>query len=182
MMNKLLVFLSLFTVAGCTGRIIMSPADPTAIAGGGEIEGVLVTRPILAIEIDEYTQITIPGAKSVSAGQPLPVTVSGACSPVEVRKLVTIPDPNHLYRLHYEPGLLEAHSFGMTMDASGVLLSINSQSTPDAGKTLSALTGIAVSAQKMAGAHSGPAMLPPCTTGPNLVRFESAQSLTRSIQ
>lgn len=181
-MRSILVLVSVFGLAGCTGHVVMSPYS----GGPGDIDGVLVTRSIQAVEVDEYTQIAIPGVKSSSGSpsMPAPQITSGECSHVQVRKLVTIPDQAHLYRLHYVPGLLEAHSFGMTMDSSGVLTSINSQSTPDAGKTLSSLTGVAVSAQKMAlgaGTPGNPA-LPPCTTGASLIGFESAQPLMNTLQ
>ena len=97
-----------------------------------------------------------------------------------------VPDPNHVWRLHYDPGLLEAHTFGATMDVSGVLLSINAQSTPDQGKTAAAVVGAVASAKSALGVTlnglvTPAAPLPPCTASPSLVRFESAQSLMQSI-
>jgi hypothetical protein len=175
----------LLALTGCTGHVVMTPEAPSDLSSGKDVEGVLVTRAIPAIEIDEYTQITVPGAKaSTSSLVPTAPITSGLCTPVQTRKLVTIPDPNHLWRLHYVPGLLEAHTFGMTMDASGDLLSINSQSTPDAGKTLSTLSGIAVQAQKMAvgATPTNASTLPHCTTGASLVGFESAYPLMRGLQ
>jgi hypothetical protein len=72
-----------------------------------------------------------------------------------------------------------------TMDISGVLLSINTQSTPDQGTTAANLAGAAVSAKSVLGVTlKGPvspaAPLPPCTTSPSLIRFDSVQSLLQS--
>jgi hypothetical protein len=177
--------LPLVLLSGCTGHVIMSPVKPADLDNGKDIEGVLVTRSIQAVEVDEYTQIAMPVPKSSSTdatSQSAPV-MSGACRPVEVRKLVTIPDPNHVWRLHYDPGILEAHTFGATMDISGVLLSVNAQSTPDQGKTVATVVGMAVSAKSALGVTLKgvvAAPLPPCTASPSLVRFESAQSLMQS--
>ena len=71
------------------------------------------------------------------------------------------------------------------MDISGVLLSINTQSTPDQGTTAANLAGAAVSAKSVLGVTlKGPvspaAPLPPCTTSPSLIRFDSVQSLLQS--
>jgi hypothetical protein len=165
----------LFMLSGCTGHVIMSPVKPADLDNGKDIEGVLVTRSIQAVEVDQYTQVAAPTSSKDA-------TTSGACTPVEVRKLVTIPDLNHVWRLHYDPGLLEAHTFGATMDANGVLLSINATSTPDQGKTAATLVGAAASAKSALGVTlNGPvtpaATLPACTEAPSLVRYESAQSL-----
>jgi hypothetical protein len=173
----------LILLSGCTGHVIMSPVKSADLDNGKDIEGVLVTRSVQVIEVDQYTQISAPTSKSSStdtANQAAPV-MSGVCQPVETRKLVTIADPDHVWRLHYDPGLLEAHTFGATMDVSGVLLSINAQSTPDQGKTAAAVIGAVASAKSALGVTlNGPetpsAPLPPCTESPSLVRFESAQS------
>jgi hypothetical protein len=174
----------LILLSGCSGHVIMSPESAADLSSGKDIDGVLVTRSIQVIEVDQYTQIAVPQAKSSSSStsstDQSTSVMSGECQPAEMRKLVTVPDPNHLWRLHYDSGLLEAHTFGATMDSSGVLLSINAQSTPDQGKTVSAVAGVAVSAMTALGATpNGPvaAPLPPCTSGPSLVRFESAQPL-----
>jgi hypothetical protein len=180
--------LPLILLAGCTGHVIMSPVKPADLDNGKDIEGVLVTRSIQVIEVDEYTQIATSAAKSSPAdatSQAAPA-MSGACTPVETRKLVMIPDPNHVWRLHYDPGVLEAHTFGATMDVSGVLLSINAQSTPDQGKTAAAVVGAVASAKTALGVTlNGPvapaATLPPCTAAPSLVRYDSAQSLFQGI-
>jgi hypothetical protein len=174
--------LPLVLLSGCTGHIIMSPVQPADL--DKDIDGVLVTRPIQVIEVDQYTQFPDPAPKS-SATFAASTVMSGACRPVEVRKLVTIPDLNHVWRLHYDPGLLEAHTFGVTMDNTGVLLSINAQSTPDQGKTVATVVGAVASAKSALGVTlNGPvtsaATLPPCTEAPSLVRYESAQSLMQS--
>jgi hypothetical protein len=175
--------LPLVLLSGCTGHIIMSPVKTADLDNGKDIDGVLVTRPIQVIEVDQYTQFPDPAPKGAPATNP--PALSGACRPVETRKLVTIPDLNHVWRLHYDPGLLEAHTFGVTMDNTGVLVSINAESTPDQGKTVATLVGAAASAKSALGVTlNGPvvpaATLPPCTEAPSLVRYESAQSLMQS--
>jgi hypothetical protein len=105
-----------------------------------------------------------------------PVT-SGECTPVETRKLVTIPDAQ-VWRLHYVAGLLETRSFGLSMSETGLLMSVNTQSSPDAGKTIANVTGTALEAAQgarklMAAVKPGDTLaLPACTTAPSLVRFE----------
>jgi hypothetical protein len=141
---------------------------------------------VQVIEVDQYTHVSDPAPKSSSTASQAAPVMSGACTPVETRKLVMIPDPNHVWRLHYDPGVLEAHTFGATMDVSGVLLSINALSTPDQGKTAAAVVDAVASAKTALGVTlNGPvtpaAPLPPRTAAPSLVRYESAQSLFQSV-
>jgi hypothetical protein len=152
----------------------MTPMSPEEInqnyKNKSDINGIIVYRPRQLIEVDEYTQINVPGA-----GAGASATVSSACTPSLVRKLVTVVDWDHPYRLHYDHGILETYTFGATVTSDGVLTVINSQSTPDQGKTLSNLASVATSAASIARAPAPPGS-PPCTITPAFVDYESPPS------
>ncbi len=65
-----------------------------------------------------------------------PTTLSANCGPVLTRKLISVADAEHPYRLYYKHGLLEACTFGATLMSDGILTAVNTVSTPEQGKTL----------------------------------------------
>jgi len=159
--------------AACSGTVVMTPLEPTAVwqpSGPRQsVEGVIVYLPVQLVEVDELTQIDANvGGKSVA---------SRNCHHVDARKLVSAPDWRHPWLLNYKSGLLEAHSFSMQMTKDGVLTSINSQSTPDQGKTFenvaSGVTSLA-GPGKLLGlrAPRNEAALPDCTIAPQFVGYE----------
>jgi len=160
-------------LAGCSGQVLMTPLSPTEIAANYQnkvdTKGIIVYRPRQLVEVDEFTQINIPAAGGA------PATVSSACTPALVRKLVTVADWDHPYRLHYEHGILETYTFGATVTSDGILTVINSQSTPDQGKTLQNLASVATSAAALARAEAPPGS-PPCTINSAFVGYESPPS------
>ena len=123
-------------VAGCTGKVVMSPLSPKTLKekyhNRKDIDGVIVYRPIQVIEVDKLVQIDVSSGKGANSSSVL----SGDCSPTKIQRVVTIPDYDHPYAIRYSHGVLESYKFGITLNPDGVLTSVNDQSTPDQGKTL----------------------------------------------
>jgi hypothetical protein len=87
--------------------------------------------------------------------------------PIELKKLAIHPDYAHPQLLQYEHGLLESYKLSAELD-SGLLKSVNVESTPDQGKTISNLA----SAVKDVAAIAAAGGVPPCNDGPALIRLE----------
>ncbi len=154
-------------MAACTGTIAMSPLDSkiikTEYAKGTDVEGIIVYRAIPRVQVDRFIQVNLP-----PTGAGLPPTLSNDCDYVVTRKVVSIADWEHPYRLHYKRAFLEAYTFAATLNGDGVLLSINTVSMPDQGKTFQNLA----SAASTAAAIASVAPKPPCTTTPVFVGYE----------
>jgi len=155
-------------MAACTGTIAMSPLDPTIIkadyAKNTDVEGIIVYRAIPRVQVEKFIQVNLP-----PAGTGLPPTLSDNCDHVVTRKIVSIADWEHPYRLHYKRAFLEAYTFAATLNGDGVLLSINTVSTPDQGKTFQNLASAASTAAAIAARD---ALKPPCTITPVFVGYE----------
>lgn len=171
--RRALAVAGLSLAAACTGTVTMTPLEPTAVwqppGPRQSVEGVIVYLPVQLVEVDELTQIDV-----IVAGKNVP---SGNCRHVHARKLVPAPDWRHPWLLNYKSGLLEAHSFSMQMTNEGVLTSINSQSTPDQGKTFenvaSGVTSLAGAPGKLLGLTARRTeTVPDCTIGPQFVGYE----------
>jgi hypothetical protein len=108
-----------FSLGGCNGEVRTRLLT---------IRGVFGYYDKTVLEIDKLTSLTD------SKGVP----VAAACNPVYVQKVVTVTDQQHPIVIWYDHGLLEANQFSVQL-ASGVFKAINSQSTPDQGKTLANL-------------------------------------------
>jgi hypothetical protein len=165
---------SLMALTSCTGHVVMTPMMPEQIASGytgnTDVDGIIVFRPQPMIEVDRLTQATLP-----MPGDSTKTQITDLCSPVLTRKLITLVDWQHPYRLHYEHGLLETYTFGATMTADGILTTINTQSTPDQGKTIQNLASAATSAASIVPklvTGTPPKYLPPCTSTPQFVGYE----------
>jgi hypothetical protein len=116
------------------------------------------------IEVDRLTQLTDANGKPVNS----------ACTPVNVQKVVTYADQDHPIQIWYEHGLLEANQFSVQLSSS-VFAAINSQSTPDQGKTLASLASAAAPfAAALAPAIAAPPSrpVPNCNAGPSFVGFQ----------
>ena len=149
----------------------MSPLDPaeitTSYAEKRETVGIIVYRAIPVVEVDKFIQVNTPANPDQPGG---PTVLSGACNPVLIRKLISVADTQHPYRLHYEHGLLEAYTFGATLTSDGILTTVNTASTPDQGKTLQNLAGAASTAAGLAmRLEQGK---PDCTVTPVFVGYE----------
>ncbi len=151
----------------------MSPLDPAEIAKNYQDKrdtvGIIVYRAIPLVEVDQLIQINVP-ADPTKPGSP--TVPSGECNPVETRKVVSVPDDQHPYRLHYEHGLLEAYTFGATLSSDGILTAINTVSTPEQGKTLQNLASAAASAAGPLKAAGVEKAKPDCTVTPVFVGYE----------
>jgi hypothetical protein len=162
-------------LAGCSGTVIMSPMDPATITSDykakTDTEGIIVYRAIPIVEVNRFTQVPVP----VDPAKPDGATkLSGACNAVATRKILSVADTEHPYRLHYEHGLLEAYTFGATLTSDGILTVINTVSTPDQGKTLQNLASAASSAAVIAKAIV--AAQPDCTVTPVFAGYERPPS------
>lgn len=166
------VLLGLMTAA-CSGTVIMSPLDPADIAKNYQEKrdtvGIIVYRAIPLVEVDRFIQINVPTDPTKPGSPTVP---SGACNPVLTRKLISVADAQHPYRLHYEHGLLEAYTFGATLSSDGILTVINTVSTPEQGKTLQNLAGAAASVMGPLKAAREEEAKPDCTVTPVFVGYE----------
>lgn len=172
-----LIMLLVTMTAACTGSVTMSPLGPTEITSGYEakkdVQGIIVYRAIPMVEVDRFTQINVPNPK-----KPDTLILTGRCAKVLTRKIVSIADARHPYRLHYDHGFLETYTFGATLTGDGILTAINTQSTPDQGKSLQNIAAAAVSAAGVIKAFDGGEPLPDCTVTPEFVGYEYPPSTT----
>jgi len=149
----------------------MEPLSPDRIAADYRADaaeqGIIVYRPIQLVEVDAFQQVNLP-----DSSKPGSTLLSGNCKPVVTRKVVTIADANHPYLLHYKHGLFEAYSFSATLNSDGILTAINTQSTPDQGKTLQNLAGAASTAGNLTKLFSTSEAKPDCTVTPVFVGYE----------
>jgi hypothetical protein len=157
-------------MAACSGKVIMSPLSPETINKkyGDEqpIEGIIVYRAKPMVEVDEFIHINIQ-ANPGQAGSPL--VLSDQCNRVILRKIVSVVDAEHPYRLHYDHGVLESYTFGATLNSEGVLTAINWASTPDQGKTFQS---VASGVSSIAGSIPKIAEQPNCTVTPIFKGYE----------
>lgn len=154
---------------GCTGEVrtkLLTPQQlETEMRQPGGIKGVFGYYNRTVIEVDEPTSLTD------NKGQPVP----GTCHKVPTQKVVTLTDQDHPYEVWYRHGILEANQFSVQFNNS-VFTAINSQSTPDQGKTLSNLTSAATSllgaAAKGITPPGAPVPQADCNAGPSFVQFK----------
>ena len=158
----------------------MSPLDPATIQANYskqiDTDGIIVYHAIPVVEVDKFIQISVPQDPTKPSG---PTVLSGACKEVEVRKVISIADFQHPYRLHYEHGFLEAYTFSANLSSDGILTAINTVSTPDQGKTLQNLTSAASTAAAIPKALG--TANPPCTVTQVFVRYENPPALTPAV-
>jgi len=189
-MQRLIVpLLAALAVAGCSGEIVMSPLDratlgnptvTTDIANGASLDagyhGLLVYLPTQVLEVDQFTQVQklAPDGKTV--------LLSGDCTVQPTQKVVTVVDRTHPYLLQYRHGLLETYTFAATLTSDGALASINTQSTPDQGKTLANLSSAAATAGGITKLEATPGRKPPCTQTPSFVRYDPLPKIPAPAQ
>src|SRR5262245_40224145 len=130
------------TVCGCNGTIRMRAWTPEALkielAKPDGIRGVLAYYTKSVIEVNTLTQLVDKDGKPI-----------GGCKPIDIQRVVTVTDYEHPYQVYYDYGLLETNTFAVQM-TNNVLSAVNSQSTPDQGKTLANLGDAAASFAKIA--------------------------------
>lgn len=156
------IFCLAVTLGACTGSVVMTPLSPEKIKAdydpSADESGIIVYRAMQVVEVDAFVQTNIPNPKKPDA-----LILSSDCAHVLTRKVVTIADAEHSYRLHYDHGVLEAYSFGTTLNGDGILTGINTQSTPDQGKALQNIASAASSAAGIVKSFSAGQPLPKCT-------------------
>jgi hypothetical protein len=135
---------------------------------GEGVKGVIGYYTKAVVEVSVLTQIVDKDGKFVT----------GDCGRVKTQKVVTVTDYDHPYQVYYNAGLLEANKFGVQMSNS-VFTAINSESTPDQGKTLANLGESATSFAKIAGVPvTAPAPgKPDCNGGPSFDHYEGIGKL-----
>lgn len=170
-MSKLLLALLpvCLSVAACTGHVVSTPIAPESLsATGSTIDGIVVYRPMQVVQVDQLTQFSSDGK-----------VFTTSCTIDFIRKIVSIPNQQHPLVLQYRAGLLETHQFGVNINSDGVLTGVDSQGTPDQGKTLSNLADAALSASKVAAAAAVVPTRPPasvvqprCNSTPSFLRYD----------
>lgn len=156
--------------SSCSGHVVLTPSSPSQISAdydaGRDTNGIIVYRPQPFVEVDQLTQISSPPEHGTGAP-----ALSNNCKRVAVRKFVSAADWEHPYVLTYKHGLLETYTFGATTTSDGILTVINSQSTPDQGKTFANLASAASSAAAAA-RSTPPDNWPDCKSTPVFVGYE----------
>jgi hypothetical protein len=98
---------------------------------GDYYEGIRIYSPAHFVEISRLTAIVDKGK--------LEATIEGingqACLPQALITVVTRPDYTRPMQLVYKPGWLETNTFGVDLK-DGLMISVNSSSSPDRGETL----------------------------------------------
>lgn len=173
---------------GCSGNIVLSPLDPTTMgnptvvrdinssAAGEELSrgyhGLVVYLPVQRIEVDRFTQIQALGPDNKT------LIATENCDPNSpeaiTRKVVTVADSSRPFLLQYHHGFLETYTFAATINADGTLASINTNSTPDQGKTISNLASAASTVGKIFPIAGNP----PCTMTPTFWKYEPIPPVT----
>ncbi|WP_193371352.1 hypothetical protein [Pelagibius marinus] len=161
--------------AGCNGMLYtMETAED-----GKEVRkpGAPVYHLANFREVSETRKLVVDG-KVVGSSDG---TIGMKCIPLEQEKIVVAADLDRPYQLFYRPGLLETNKFGLELNDRGGLKSVNTESTPDRGETLSKLAGVVTSlAQLVPGLAPAPESLgeelekspPACNAEEHLVRRE----------
>ena len=169
--KRMATALAALVTASCTGTVEMTPLPPdkleTHYEAGTSEAGIIVYRAMPIVEVDAFVQANIPDPSKAGA-----TILTSDCDRVLTRKIVTVADTAHPYRLHYEHGFLEAYSFGATLNGDGILTAINTQSTPDQGKTLQNLTSAASTATSVFKVLERATPHPKCTVTPAFVGYE----------
>jgi hypothetical protein len=139
-----ILFVLTLSLVACNGEVrsrLLTPAQLQAELSRPEgIRGVFGYYDKSVVETDDLTQLVD------ASGKP----VSGPCTPARVKKVVTYTDQDHPIQIWYDYGLLESNQFSVQLNSS-VFTAINSQSTPDQGKTLANLASAASSFAKIGG-------------------------------
>jgi hypothetical protein len=162
---------TLTTYAPCPNRAPPRAPTDNDPGCGQDVNGIIIhlSRPL--IEVDKFTQVNVSTDSSKTV-------LSDNCTNVPTRKLISLPDWDHPYILHYDHGILETYTFGATLTSDGILTNINAQSTPDQGKTIANLTSAASSAAGIARLAPPAKAVPNCTTTPVFYGYERPPTST----
>jgi hypothetical protein len=148
--------------AGCSGAVYTN--NNVSFDNKGNLEGVVFYPPALFKEISATTVALNKDGKIIGRAS------DNTCEPVRSEKIITAPDYSQPRRIWYHHGLLETYTFGVTLDAAGDLTAVNSQSTPDQGKTFQNIASGFASIAPAAGlAGAQPGAPTACTDGPIII-------------
>ena len=132
---------TLLALAACTGTVKEEPVQRTETGDLPATDsGVIFYPPAYFLEVSQTTVvIDKKGQLLATADSADPKT---RCVPILSKKLVLKADLNSPRRVYYASGLLENNKFAVEF-ADGMLKSVNTESQPDRGATLSSLAGTA---------------------------------------
>jgi len=163
----ILALLVAFTATGCSGTLKTHPATAGELASG--YEGVLF-YPVRVMETRTKTTTRVENGRVTGTETGIG---DAHCEPIVSSKLSVDADFSRPMIVNYNHGTLESFTFAVTL-SDGKLVSINTVSTPDQGKTLASL---ATGAQGILTAAGGgkpeekPKGLAPCTDGSALLSY-----------
>ena len=165
--NVFIMLLPIFmvTVNGCNGQLYtVENAKPLDCCKkqGDYYSGVRVYSPAHFIEVAWLTAVLNDKGEILQTTKGIG---SKKCHPQAKVDITTRPDYSHPLHVVYKPGFLETNKFGLELK-DGILMKVNTESTPDKGETFKNLSSAAVEAGKLAGiALTQPAL---CTHRPEL--------------
>lgn len=130
---------ALLALSACTGTVKEEPVQRTETGGLPATDsGVIFYPPAYFLEVSQTTVvIDKKGQLLATADSNDPET---RCVPVLSKKLVLKADLNSPRRVYYASGLLENNKFAVEF-TDGMLKSVNTESQPDRGATLSNVAG-----------------------------------------
>lgn len=129
---RVFAMMSCCGLVACTGTIKTTILSPDQLnKPGTKLSGIVSYLRKPAIIVTELTQYSPDGGK----------TFAPKCTPQWTYALTSANDPAHPILIQYHPGVFETHTLKLTYAADGDVQSINSQGTPDQGKTLKNVLG-----------------------------------------
>lgn len=162
-------------LAACVGEVITTPISPAdLVTTGKQLHGIVGYRAIQVIEVSTLTQF--------SADQK---TFTTDCGRTPTQKIVSVPDQQHPLLLTYNHGILEGYTFGVTLNADGVITGVNSTSVPDQGKTLANFASAATDFAKLGTLNThidlpGLGNKPPCNSSPTFDKYLPVPAVSSS--
>ena len=174
--------LLIIAISGCTGTINNKPLSQNDITSVNGVNGVIYYPYALFYENSETTTRVDDKGKVIAWAvdyEPKKETqISTACKPVQLRKLTTRADYDNPRIIEYDHGFLEAYKFGLELNQDGTLKTVNTESTPDQGKTFANLASAAKDAGTLATTATKPALqtnVLPCNDGVALIGITRAR-------
>jgi hypothetical protein len=147
--------------SGCASHIETVRIDPKTlkVAGPG-IEGVIYYEPMLVKLRYEFTQLVDKDKGLIGSSD------EGTCRRVvQKEEVVTLPDYQNAKAILHQPSWFSTAEFGVTLNG-GMLVSVNSKSTPQTAPILEQLV-----AATTAGILVAPS-IPGCNAGPVIASKE----------
>ena len=125
---------SLTGLTACSGDLytVLNPDLTTADGKPKKVEGVIVYPPKQFLDTYKTTTYVTKDGQLVARWNG---KEEKGCVPKTITVLSVRADYARPQRVFYDPGMLEEHSFGLTLK-DGVLTGVNSAGKPDRGQTL----------------------------------------------